>query len=257
MKKSWKIIILSGLLLIIVWIGLSIFKNDLRFLKERYLIKRNFHHNKLLFSKVIPILDTLPKIDINFRGDSMIVLEIEKRVPFSDTVDSYVYNYPPTISISKVGNDFSIGNYLYPLSDFWFTDSILFISTPDSLFRVYNEWIIRYDGYRNDTILDKILAYEDLNEQRIADIQKILKEINCSGVEKIKTGNFIINYRTNYYLFDAFSYEIIPTEQDTTDIANEFYSRRGKLDDNIYWFHYCKNPLVEYFGYLKLNNWNK
>ena len=256
MKKKWKIILLSGLILLIGWIIISYFITNLRFVKEEFLIKSNYNQNKLLFEKSISILDTIPYIDINFRGDSMIVLEIDKRVPFSDTVDYFSSNYPPIISISKEGKDFSIDNYLYPLSDFWFTDSTLFVNTPDSVFKVYNEWIFRYDGYRDDSMLDKILNYEGLSEQRITDIQNILREINCSGVEKIKSGNFIINYRTNYLLIDAFSYKIITSASDTSDDLHDVLTEHEKLDENIYWFHYWRIP-VDYFGYLKFDNWNK
>jgi len=254
MKKKWKIILLSGLILIIGWIVFPISLRYILLQREEFLIKRNYHKNKSLFKKIIPILDTLPEMEINFRGDSMIVLAIANQS--TDTIKHFYSDNIPTIWIYEDKKEFNNRNIIYPLDDFWFADSMLHVITPVSSFIVNRPWIIKYDGFRNNDMLDKILVSKQLSEEKLTAIQRTLSEINCSGFEKDRAGVFVINFRTDFHLIDAYSYEILTSSFDTSDLSNRFYSEQGKLDDNIYWFHYNRIP-VEYFGNLKFDYWNK
>ena len=132
-------------------------------------------------------------------------------------------------------------------------DSVLFIFTNDSVYNLREFWYLRYSGNQNTDNAKRIFDLVNIDFMEIEQIKIELRKLNCFGYEKDGT-SIILNYRTNKTMTDAFSYLILNQTNDSLKTPPVFTGKYGILDSTIYWFHYETNLLVDYFGYMKLEN---
>ena len=252
MKTKPLIYSCSIMLIFIVFLLRAIFITEIRFIKEEYLIKKNYNQNIENFQKSKSFLHKLPDLEINFINKTDVEIQYRpKENRKLNLLESNLY----FLFISDTSAYLKYKDFGGAIVDFWIENNSIKIKNADSIHTVAENFNIQYIGNLKSNNSERILEIIEIDTQTINRTRDILRGLNCFGYSKDLYGNIIIHFRTTEnYMFDVFSYVLIPPMNHRNEI-HYFQSKHGKINNSIYWYHF-ENIHVSYSPYMRLSNRN-
>jgi hypothetical protein len=252
MKQQTLLYIITFGIILIFFILRAFLIVDFRFAKEEFLIIRNYSKNTEAFQNAKPFLFDLPHVDINFINKFDLEIDLSQRDELIYKPDMF-YEDVFTMFVSDTSTNYYYKQTGDEIINFWLVENKIKIQTIDSTFLIPKYFTINYRGTLSSDNSQKALEVFGLDFETLNEIRDELRKLNCFGYSRDYNGNIVIHFRTNFsYMFDVFSYLLLLPENIEQEISH-FNSKYGKIDNDIFWFHF-EYLHLSYLPYMKLSN---
>lgn len=192
--------------------------NDFQIKQIEKELQLNFQKNQEQFHEFVNYSKGIGRIEnLEFFGKKGVRFQIS---------DSLLLSKKETWAESnfiQVGNDIEIVTKDILFSD---TNSIT-ITTAYGVLSLGN-WVIDFDGKITDSIVVKILSYNNIRLEELKGIQQKMEKVNCIAFDKNEN---LLTLRYKGHWGESFNYQI--PLKDSVYLENW-----NKLSDNFYWEHY-------------------
>lgn len=224
---------------IIKWIGLTTvfslllwfaydfhFKYVINQYQARQIEKRlqdNFYNNQDSFDDMLTFSKQLSRLEnVEFREKGEISFKV-----YDTLINRTTFN----------SNFISIGNNsTFDVSDIEFLDSNAIEVFSEGRTLKVDNWGVDFEGKINDSIVKKLLAYNNISVNQLKQLKQKLGKIDCIGYDK---NDSLLTIRYLGHWGESFNY-LIP-------LTNKFDAQNlNKLAGNYYWEHYQNELFCEW-----------